>query len=132
MLLVKTKIGQSSIHGIGLFAGQFIRKGTKVTEYKKEFDTEIDKSKLKKLPPIARKTFLKYSYLSKARKKYILDFDDSRFCNHSITPNLKCFDNFEGSVLADVAIRDIKPGEELTMNYEDFDGDVKYKLKRVA
>ena len=132
MLLIKTKIGPSSIHGIGLFTAEFIPKGTKVSEFKKELDVEINISELAKLPEIARNTFLKYAYLTKAKDKYILDFDDSRFCNHSTTPNLQCVDSLGNAILADVAIRDIQIGEELTMNYEDFDRDVKRKLKQVA
>lgn len=40
MLLVKTKIGPSAIHGIGLFADQFIQKGR--SRRTSETDTKLN------------------------------------------------------------------------------------------
>ncbi len=42
MLLVKTKIGQSNISGIGVFADEFIPKGTVIWRYQEGFDQMID------------------------------------------------------------------------------------------
>jgi len=33
MLLIKTYLDKSPIHGIGVFAGEFIKKGTQVWEF---------------------------------------------------------------------------------------------------
>ena len=41
MLLVKTKIGPSEIDGIGLFADQFIPRGTLVWELVPALDIEV-------------------------------------------------------------------------------------------
>lgn len=38
MLLVKTKIGPSKISGIGLFADQFIKKGTTIWKFQHSID----------------------------------------------------------------------------------------------
>lgn len=38
MLLIKTKLELSKIHGVGLFADEFIAKGTKIWEYRPNFD----------------------------------------------------------------------------------------------
>ncbi len=54
MLLVKTKLGVSSVHGIGLFAAQFIPKGTVTWEYHPEFDTSFDEDDLARMPPPQR------------------------------------------------------------------------------
>lgn len=123
MLLVKTKIGQSKIHGIGLFADQFIKKGTMIWKFQPGFDLKIDKDELSKLSEPAREQFLKYAYLDFATHKYILCFDDSRFFNHSEDPNSLdvVSEDYECSI--DVAGRDIEIGEELTCNYLDFDED---------
>ncbi len=129
MLLVKTKIGPSKINGIGLFADQFIPKGTRVWKFQPGFDLKIDKSDLAKLSEPAKAIFLKYAYLNPATKKYILCFDDARFFNHSENANCLDFgstdDEEEGD---DIAARDIQKGEELTCNYKKFDADFNYKM----
>jgi hypothetical protein len=48
--------------------------------------------------------------------KYIYCSDNAKYFNHSETPNIK--DSPAGQF--SVAIRDIKAGEELTCNYNDF------------
>ena len=128
MLLVKTKIGPSKISGIGLFANQFIPKGTPTWKFQSGFDLKIDKSELANLSEPAKEQFLKYAYLNPKTNKYILCFDDARFFNHSDNPN--CIDtefpdDTEG---IDVAVRDIQEGEELTCNYKEFDADFDYKM----
>ncbi len=115
MLLVKTRIDRSNFHGIGLFAAEFIPKGTMTWQYKPEFDLSYSKEIVQKMPVYARKRFLDYSYFDFDQKKYILCFDDQRFINHSSNPNIKSTPN------SDVAIRDIKKGEELTCNYEEYE-----------
>lgn len=120
MLLVKTKIGPSQVNGIGLFAAQFIPKGTPVWRFQSGFDLKIDKSGLAKLSAPAKEQFLKYAYLDPETRKYFLCFDDTRFSNHSDNPN--CVDGSPGDAEGvDIAARDIRVGEELTFNYKEFD-----------
>ena len=38
MLLVKTYLDRSPIHGLGVFAAEFIRKGTRVWRFVESFD----------------------------------------------------------------------------------------------
>ena len=123
MLLVKTKIGLSKIHGIGLFADQFIPRGTPIWKFMPDFDLEIDENQLAKFPEIAKEYFLKYSYLDLKTKKHILCSDDARFSNHSENPNITSDKKEE----IDIAGRDISKGEELTYDYKEFcyDFDVK-------
>lgn len=128
MLLVKTYIGPSKIHGIGLFAGEFIAKGTPIWKFQREFDRTITKEHLDTLPVITQKFIIKYAYLSKKTNNYILCADDARFQNHSNTPN--CIDQTaEGEKEGvDIAATDIQQGEELTMDYSTFDSDTINKL----
>lgn len=121
MLLVKTKIGVSKIHGIGVFADEFISKGTWIWRFQEGFDQMIDKEELTKLSEPAKKQFLNYSYLSTRSNSYILAFDDSRFFNHSDNPNCEEADIPGEIESVTVAARDIEPGEELTDNYLDYD-----------
>jgi SET domain-containing protein len=121
MLLVKTKIGISKIHGIGVFADEFIPKGTWIWRFQEGFDQMIDTSELTKLSEPAKQQFLHYSYLSVSSKTYILAFDDSRFFNHSDNPNCE-----EAQIPGEIesvtiAARDIEAGEELTDDYLKYD-----------
>jgi hypothetical protein len=124
MLLVKTKIGSSKINGIGLFADQFIPKGTLVQKFMPGFDLIIPENEIQKLSEPAREQFLKYAYKNRDRQ-YILCFDDTRFLNHSDDPNLISNDPNEE---IDTAAKDIQKGEELTVNYKEFDADFNYKM----
>lgn len=127
MLLVKTKIGPSTIHGIGLFAAQFIPKGTATWEFKSGFDSEVMEEDLRSLPELARDQFLNYCYKNYSNGNYVLCFDDARFMNHSDNPNV-ADSNPEDHYAPDIAIRDIFEGEELTYNYKKEDADWKKKL----
>ena len=124
MLLVKTKIGKSKIHGIGLFADQFIPKGTLVQKFMSGFDLIISREEVSKLSEPSKEQFLKYAYKNK-KGNYILCFDDTRFLNHSDNPNLISDDPNEE---IDIAARNIEKGEELTVNYRDFDEDYNHKM----
>ncbi len=125
MLLVKTKVALSKIHGLGLFADQPIRKGTVVWKFQKGFDLKIHKEKLKLLSAPVKRRFLQLTYFNKKRGEYILDFDDARFVNHSEKPNI--IDS--GGDSDAIAARNIKKGEELTMNYRSFDADYHFKMR---
>jgi SET domain-containing protein len=128
MLLIKTKIGPSKINGIGLFANQFIPKGTIIWKFHSGFDIKIDKNELAKLPEITKECFLKYAYLNPDTNKYILCLDDARFFNHSDNPN--CIDESpeEENEGITFAARGIQQGEELTSDYRKYDADYDYKM----
>jgi len=118
MLLVKTRIGESRIHGIGLFADEFIPKGTVTWEYDPELDFSFTKEKLDSFPKNVRDYFLFYCYYDKKRDLYIMPTDHLKFINHSANSNLI---NIESTPDQDIASRDIKPGEELLCDYNKFD-----------
>ncbi len=123
MLLVKTKISSSKIQGIGLFADQFIPKGTVTWEFNPEYDMAFTEEQVEKLPPHAKERFLHYSYLDKDLNKYVLCFDDLRFINHS-SKNY----NILSTPRKDTAFRDIQKDEELFCNYNHYEDD--YFIRR--
>ncbi len=127
MLMVKTKLGPSKIHGIGLFANENISKGTLIWQYNPELDIKITKECLNSLPDVARDRILHYSYYNDNENLYILCFDDARFFNHSETPNTIDDSSLESAV---IAAKDIVIGEEITSNYLVFDGDAMRKLAK--
>ncbi len=116
MLLVKTKIGMSETHGVGLFADQLIPKGSVTWKYHPKFDMAFTAEDVAEMSESARKIFMWYAYYDFDQNKYILCFDDQRFINHSRNNA-----NIESTPDADVAIRDIQIGEELLCDYALFD-----------
>ena len=50
MLLIKTKIQESRIHGIGLFADEFIPKGTEIWKFTPGFDMKFTREEILKFP----------------------------------------------------------------------------------
>jgi SET domain-containing protein len=116
MLLVKTQIQPSKVHGIGLFADQFIPKGTVTWQYHPDFDSSYSESDVLRMPNPAREIFFKYAYYDKELGLYILCSDDQRFINHE--PD---FPNIISTPRQDVTARDIMPGEELLCDYNCYD-----------
>lgn len=123
MLTINTHIGLSKIHGIGLFASDFIHKGTLVWELNRKFDLVYSQEEFDALSDRAKKSILFYGHFQKEEGGYILCSDDARFFNHSETPNCK------SEIGKTFAIKDIKIGEEITDNYIEF--DELFKLKEI-
>ncbi len=121
MLLVKTFLAPSRIHGIGLFAAQRIPKGTVIWRMHPAIDLELTDANLEALAEPAREQIRKYTYLDLVRGKYVLCGDDARFFNHDDDPCCHDFPNAEGG--STVAARDIEEGEELTSDYARFDAE---------
>lgn len=121
MLLVKTRIGPSKTHGIGLFADQFIPKNMPIWKFTPGFDIKVTEHEVKKLPKLAQKYFSHFAFLNPETNKYVLCIDDARFYNHSENPNTVSIDHLGEEEGVDMASRDIKIGEELTIDYREFD-----------
>ena len=115
MLLVDARAGISTIHGLGLIAGQFIPKGTTIWQFQPGFDLAKTDAEYAQLPPRAQEAFDYYSYHCKVAGIRVFSSDDDRFTNHAEEPN----SIFVGGVT--IAVRDIQPGEEVTMNYDEFE-----------
>lgn len=113
MNIVKTYIDKSSIQGIGLFAAEFIPKGTKIWKLGPldiTYTSEEWNKLILELPIPAVHYLKRYSY--QEGDIYILCGDDGKYVNHSYDPNTN----------GDTAIKDIHPGEEITCNYYDLCG----------
>jgi uncharacterized protein len=119
MLLVKTFLAPSRIHGIGLFAAEPIRAGTVVWRLHPAIDLELTEDELEALAEPAREQLRKYTYTDLVRRKLVLCGDDARFFNHEDAPNCLDYPDAEGGKT--VAARDIAAGEELTSDYAKFD-----------
>ncbi|MCB1127569.1 MAG: SET domain-containing protein-lysine N-methyltransferase [Verrucomicrobiae bacterium] len=100
----------SQIHGTGAFAIRTIRKGTRVIEY---LGRKIDKAES------ARQLEAQNPFIFDVDETFDLDgnvdWNPARFINHSCAPNCEA-ENDEGRIWI-VALRSIRPGEELSFNY---------------
>ncbi len=130
MLMVKTKVKESTIPGagLGLFADEFIKKGTVTWRFCPGFDQISYEDDLLRMSETARIQFLKYSYKSLDDGHYVSCGDDDRFINHSENPNIIEGENEENSEPFSIAARDIRPGEEMLCNYFDYDANAEMKL----
>ncbi len=116
MLRIKAKLGPSGVHGVGLFADQFVPKGTVTWQYDPKFDIGYTEKDLAKMSSHGQRQILWYAYYDKKLKKLILPSDDQRFINHSFKHR-----NIKSTPQRDIAMRDIQLGEELFCNYNEFD-----------
>lgn len=114
MLYIKTKLAPSPIHGIGVFAEEFVPKGAKVWEWHEGVDQRIPPDVMATLPEVAQNTIKRYSWMLYG--VYYLLADNDRFLNHSTDPTC-----ITGANDVDFAARDIQIGDELTVDYSKFD-----------
>ena len=114
MLLVNAYKGRSQIHGLGLFAQEFIKAGTKVWEFNQLIDIRIPSCKLIFLSNSSLCQIASYAIYHPDKRFYLLSGDDDRFTNHSENPNTALDENWNFAL----ATRDISQGEEITINYD--------------
>lgn len=115
MILVMTKIGPSSIHGMGLFAAEPIPQGSVIWRFTEGLDVDICQCRFDSLPQTLQEFLSIYAYYDSGR--WMMSGDHGRFINHSSTPNTST-----GRFRQDlIAARDIAEGEEITEDYRQFD-----------
>lgn len=134
MLLVKTKIKESQIHGVGLFADQAIPKGTEIWRFTPGFDQKFTREQILGFPDLLQIYIYKHCWKSKKSKLYCFSVDNGKYFNHSVTPNvLSEYRDGEEEVIT-VAVRDIEEGEEILDNYDSFEdiGDGDNVLNEIA
>ncbi len=113
---------RSPIHGNGVFAKTHIPAGTELVEYRGRRLTHAQADRL-----YSGTTEAGHTFLFTLNDKYIIDANVegnvARWINHSCAPNCQAVleENAEGKPKLDrvmiEALRDIKPGEELTYDY---------------
>ena len=111
-------VRRSPIHGRGVFAARYIRKGTKIVEYtgerisNREADQRYDDSKMKR----------HHTFLFTLDKKTVVDGaisaggGDARYINHSCDPNCEAI--ITGKKIFIHAKRGIPSGSELAYDYQ--------------
>jgi uncharacterized protein len=111
-------VRSSKIHGRGVFAARYIRKGTRIVEYtgeridNDEADRRYDDTKMKR----------HHTFLFTLDNKTVIDGSprtggsDASFINHSCDPN--CEAVITGKKIFIHALRGIEPGTELAYDYQ--------------
>lgn len=120
MLLVRTQLKPSLIHGVGVFAAEFIPEGTKIGEWLEGVDLTLPEALVLNMPIIQQETIRWHAYL--CHHMYWLNADNMRFFNHSPQPNTR------QNSTCDYATKDIRVGEEITCDYYSFDDEADRKL----
>lgn len=128
MFVVRTRLRNSAIHGIGVFADEPIRKGQIVWQFDPRMDILIPLEEKQNFPPAVQDYLSMLTYIeeSSGRKMMVLCADNAKHVNHSDDPNL--LDTPDGS--QEYAARDIAVGEELTCNYFISDLEAARKLSQ--
>lgn len=112
--LVKIKIAPSAIHGVGVVAMRNIKQGEKLYADAQYQVLDVPYKDFKKLrPEIAEYILGRWAPIVNGSHFIYPDSKMIAFMNHS--------DEFNYDAKNDVALRDIKEGEEVTENYRDIE-----------
>ncbi len=115
---VFVRLAPSKIHGVGVFAIIPIKKGTYVFGSDDAEMVWVKKSSIRQLPKPIRKLYQDFCVPKNNRYGCPNNFNNltlSWYLNHSINPNVAADEDYRF-----YAIRNIKKGEELTVDYRTF------------
>lgn len=128
MIHVKYKIRTSSIHGVGLFAGQEIKKGELIYTPSPLLDVNLTQEQFDSLSVFEQQEVTYYGYFHNKTQKYHVAFDAIRILNHAY-PGVANVTQDEDMVM--VSLRDISSGEELLQDYREIFPDGNDHFKRI-
>lgn len=122
MMLVRVRVGASSIHGLGLFAVDDVPTGAPIWRFQPGFDQVFTPAQWRALPEPAQAHVRWFGFVRREDGCWILSGDHACFMNHASAPNTGAGAAGGGGVTT-VALHDIAAGEELTCDYRAFDAD---------
>ena len=131
MLNVNTYLDRSSIHGIGLFAGQKIMSGSMVWEFNPAVDLVYSLDQWDSLKAnITAQSFINLVRLSYKEAGHIyICMDNAQFMNHSEI----CANIVHGATMNKMhAVRNIDKGEELLCNYLSYSDPDDYHVRYIT
>jgi uncharacterized protein len=127
MIHIKYKLDKSDKHGIGLFADEDLKEGQLVYTASPLLDVNLTQEQFDSLSGREKKEFQWWGYFDERSQRWHVDFDVSKFINHSIDGTVTLDKLHDETYL--VASRDVKRGEEITQNYLEFECE-EYLQKR--
>jgi hypothetical protein len=119
MMHIKYALKASTVHGIGLFADQEILTGQLIYTASPLLDVDITEAEFASLSAAEQHEVKYWGFFIPESKTWHVDFDVSKFINHSTTPTVTQDPSHSEAYL--IAARDIHKGEELTQNYLEFE-----------
>jgi SET domain-containing protein len=128
MLTAKTYLAPSSIHGIGLFAAEFIHANPIVWQYNEYIDSIYSEESFLNICRNTHKNTLQHllNCSNKRAGKYFYLADNARFLNHSYLANIFIVDDYPK-----VAMREIKPNEEMLCNYLSYSDPDDFHVRNI-
>jgi uncharacterized protein len=106
----------SKVHGIGIRAGEDIKKGEIIQHIRGEAKFFVPKNK--------KESAMYPNWVGIAKNKWIDPDYPNQYLNHSCNPN----SGIKGKVTM-VALKDIKEGEEITIDYSIVECDDMWEMK---
>jgi len=129
MIHIKYKLNKSKLHGIGLFADEDVRKGQLVYSASPLLDVNISQEQFDSLDEKEKREIKYWGFWDMQNNVWHVDFDNSKFINHSINATLTQDPKQKDAYL--VATRNIRAGEELTQNYLEFESEEDLKRRGI-
>jgi SET domain-containing protein len=111
----EVKVATNPNMDLGLFAKEFIPKGSIVWEFVEGVDIKVSIDKVEQMSEAQQEYFEKYGWIDEGY--YYSSCDLTNFINHSYDPNL------DNTTDVTIALKDIQPGEEFFTNYGEFDSE---------
>ena len=119
MIHVKYKLKGSGLHGVGLFIDESVERGGLIYTASPLLDLNITQEQFDLLDQKEKDELLWWGFFDQPSQMWHVDFDVTKFINHSYEANVTQRDDHDEAYL--IASRDIKAGEELTQNYLEFE-----------
>jgi len=124
MYLVKTSIHESEIEGDGLFAGEYIPRGT-IVYFLKKSDALISQDEVLSMSEMEKNKIIKYGMQDESGNWMLGEGDEK--LNHSCDANVLTL--YVDDTYCDIAVKDISEGEEITADYSLFYSTFPYKIE---
>ena len=119
MIHIKYALKKSGLHGIGLFTAQKIKKDALIYTASPVLDLNITQAEFDLLEQKEKDEVLWWGFFDEPSQKWHVDFDVSKFINHSFNATLAQDTNHDEAYL--IATQDLEIGDELTQNYLEFE-----------
>jgi len=129
MIHIKYKIDKSKIHGVGFFTRENLKKGEVVYTASPLLDVDISQKEFNSLNEREKREVKYWGFWDEANNVWHIDFDNSKFINHSFNPTLTQDSKHKDAFL--ITTRDVKKGEELTQNYLEFEREEDLKKRGI-
>ncbi len=115
MLVVRTYLDKSPIHGFGIFAREAIAKGEIVWQFHEKLDIKFSPEEFEALPASVKEEIEWHMYEPETGGPFYYEATMGKYMNHSREANVDFSEFGFGK-----SVRDIAPGEELTCDYRHF------------